>query len=46
MMDGQTVIFNMPLIRVPHVLNFGGCNPDGRDAFPFGNSQGLIFSVE
>lgn len=38
--QGQTVIFNMPLIRVPHVLNFGGCNPGGRDAFPFGQSSG------
>lgn len=42
--QGQTVIFSVPLIRVPHVLNFGDCNPGGRDTFPFGQSSGADLS--
>lgn len=41
--------FFLPLIRLPHVLNLGGCNPAGNNPFfpfPLGCPQGLTFSVD
>lgn len=40
--------FYLPLIKLPHVLNLGGCNPGGNDPFspfPLGYPQGLTFSM-